>query len=287
MYTIYKITSPSGRAYIGLTKGTAKDRWRKHIRRSETREKRHPFYDAIKKYGAESFCVDQIDTAPDKASAQALERAYIAAAAPGSLYNVSPGGEADGEIGSFIFWATMAADPVAKQAYLKKLSDVKKARDWSDYSALSEKAAQWRKENPRAAYYQGYRANRIARRSVPPKVSQVPDLKTRLMWKHKRGSMTQKNALALWARRTADEIQDVGSAISDGVKGYWLGVTDPAVRAAKTADARAAIDRQKQGAAASKGLKSFWAELKADPARYAEHMARRSATLKKKNGEKL
>lgn len=283
-YTIYRLTSPSGKSYIGLTKTPLKERWRHHVRRAFKESRNHPLYNAIRKYGPESFIVENIDSAPNKAEAQALERLYIAWTSP--EYNLSPGGEADGEAGSRIFWNRINADPEAREEYLKLLSEVKKKQDWSDYSTMSEKAQEWRKNNPREAYRLAYRAIRIARRSKPIKQKETRSLKDRLMWKHKRSVKTRENTFALWARRTDAERIEVAAKISKKVKERWETVTDPQERSRLTAQARAAIDRKKQRPAASRGIKRFWEELRKDPARYAEYMAARNASLKKTNERK-
>lgn len=279
MYTIYKLTSPSGKFYIGLTKAPLKERWRQHVKRADVRGDNHPLYNAIRKYGADEFTVEAVDSAPDKPSAQKLEQDWIARFGAEILYNLSPGGEADGETGSRLFWAAMAADPVAKAKYLGKLSAAKLANDWSDYAAMSQQSGQWRKENPKLAYYAAYRAQRIARRGMPPAKADVRTLKERLMWKHARSQKTRENAFALWARRTDSEKKAVADSISLSAKARWASITNSQVRAQKTAAARAAIDREKQGAAASVGLKKFWADLKADPIRYAAYMSNRTASL--------
>jgi hypothetical protein len=285
MYSIYKITSPSGRSYIGLTKSKISERWRQHVKRAYSLLENKPFYNAIRCYLPESFLVEQIDTANSKAEAQKLEQKHIAESPVGYLYNLSPGGEADGEAGARIFWQAMAENPEAKAAYLEKLSKVKLEDDWSDYPAMSQRAQEWRAANPAEAYHASRRALRIASRSgsQPPREPAPRTLKDRLMWKHKRAACTRENAFALWARRTDAERSALAQKISDKAVARWAEVTDPAERSAKTAAARAAIDRGKQGPAASAGIKRFWAELRQDPVRYAEYMARRVATRKAKN----
>lgn len=288
MYAIYKITSPSGRYYVGLTKSAVSERWRQHVKRAATRGDNHPFYCAIRKYGSESFTVEQIDAAPDKPAAQALEREHIAACPTPQRYNVSAGGEADGEAGAKIFWDAMKANPAARLAYLAKLSAAKLAEDWSDYAELSRRAQEWRKANPREAYRMTYRAIRMALKAQArtPAPADTRGLKERLMWKHKRASKTRENALRLWAGRTDAQRADVGQAISTNQRTRWATVTDLSQRASLTASARAAIDRSTQGPAASAGLKRFWDDLRADPARYEQYMAARKATLAKTNSKK-
>lgn len=280
MYEIYKLTAPSGRAYIGLTKQGVRARWNNHVRKAFTQlDYNHGLYNAIRKYGRDSFVVTVIDTTASKTEAQQLERKYIAASDKSMLYNVSPGGEADGEAGSKRFWDTMQADPKAKAEYLAKLSAIKKSDDWTDYKALAAKNAQWRKDNPKKAYRLARRGVRVASRNVPPKPEDNRTLKERLMWKHKRGEIVRKNTTAYWASLPSTKRKAVGSKISKAAKAHWAAVTDPEERSKLTAKARESIDRSKQGPAASAGIKRFWQELKADPERYTEYMARRTAAL--------
>jgi hypothetical protein len=282
MYLIYKITSPSGRSYIGLTKSKLSERWGQHVKRAFSLLENKPLMCAIRLYGPGAFLTEQIDTAGSKSEAQALERKHIAAHS--NLYNISPGGEADGETGAKVFWDAMAADPAAKAAYLKKLSAAKLENDWTDYSYLSARAKEWRKSNPKAAYYQSYRALRIANRRRTPKPPDTRTLKDRLKAKHKRGVSIRNKVSAAWAARDPGVRVELGAAISKGVKDHWASIKDPAIRSAKTAAARAAIDRSKQGPAASKGIKRFWEDLKKDPERYAKYMAERTASLMKTLG---
>lgn len=217
-YAIYKLTSPSGRFYIGLTKTTVKERWRQHVSKALKTDYNHPLYNAIRKYGAESFTVEQIDSANGKVSAAELEKHHISNSPKKLLYNISPGGESDGEVGGRIFWERINNNPQMREEYLKKLSDVKKTRDWSDYEAMSDAAKKWRAENPKEAYKLSYRASRIARRkqqnTLTTEYTDNRTLKERLMWKHKRAEMTRKNALEQWAKRTDEEKKIIKEKIS-------------------------------------------------------------------------
>jgi hypothetical protein len=287
MYLIYRITSPSGKSYIGLTKGTLRERWRQHVKKAGASPINHPFYNAIRKYGKETFTVEQIDTAENKQAAQKLEMYHIALHAKELLYNLSPGGEADGEAGSAVFWGKMTNDPVAREAYCRKLSSLKKANDWTDYDKLLAGAATWRRGNPKEAHRIARRASRVAARIAvgPPKEDTRP-LKERLMWKHNRSAKTRYHAKALWARRTAEEVADVAKKIGDKNRQRWAGIEDKERRSELTRVARASIDRSKQGPAASAGIKRFWQELKNDPVRYADYMRVRTESLHKKLREK-
>lgn len=50
MYTVYKVSSPSNKVYIGITKNGLSRRKTQHISRSKTSNL--PFHNAIKKYGS-------------------------------------------------------------------------------------------------------------------------------------------------------------------------------------------------------------------------------------------
>ena len=290
MYSIYKVTSPSGKSYVGLTKNPVKERWAQHVKRAFHERRKHPFYQAIRKYGPDKFKIETIDYALSKSEAQQLEQLYIAEMAPNLKYNLSKGGEADGEDGARIFWGSIKQHPQELAAYRKKLSDTKKQRDWTNYDALTEKAKQWRKDNPRKAYKMAHRALRMANKKAhcrgPKKVKKEQPLKDKLLWRYKRSVKTRENALALWARRSEEDRAEIGRKISEAVKERWGTVTDTKQRSQLTEAARTTIDRKKQGAAASKGLKHFWEELKKDPERYNAYVAQRKATLLKTLQEK-
>lgn len=286
MYAIYKITSPSGRAYIGLTKNSIKERWRQHAKRAVTDKPNHPFYNAIRKYGPDAFSFEQIDTATSKTIAQQKEMQHIALAQRGTLYNVSRGGEADGEAGSKIFWDRMALDPAAKKEYLAKLSSAKKSSDWTDYGDLSSKAALWRKANPKLAYQISRRGSRVAARKIAaPKSLPVPlTLKERLVQKYNGRSLA---VAKMWAARDPAETARLSEKISISLKETWAKVTDPAVRSSLTAAARAGVDRKKQVPAAIAGIKKYWEDLRADPVKYAAKIERcRQAAAKRAAAKK-
>lgn len=282
MYIIYKITGPNGKNYVGLTKQKLNARWGQHVNRALKEQRNHPLYNAIRKYGAEGFKIETIAKAGSKPEAQALEKHFISLQPERLKYNISPGGEADGEYGAKVFWDFMESNPEAKKTYLEKLSNSKKNADWSDYEAMGALAQEWRSSNPKEAYKLSLRALRIANRDKPKKAEDVRDLKTRLLWKHNRSKMTRDNALKQWESMDAEERAEMSVNISRGVKKYWSGVVDPEERSALTSKARNSIDRSVQGPAASKGLKKFWEDLRKDPDKYQEYIDRRTETLKEK-----
>lgn len=57
---IYKVTNIiNGKIYIGQTKQSLIRRWKQHVNNKDNA----PFHNAIRKYGAENFTVEQIDVA--------------------------------------------------------------------------------------------------------------------------------------------------------------------------------------------------------------------------------
>ena len=216
-YQIYRILSPSGRFYIGLTKSKLATRWQQHRKKAETKIN-HPLYNAIRKYGSDSFLVETLDYAPNKSSAQALEMAYIAAADSSNLYNISAGGEADGEAGGHAFWDKLNQDPVARKSYLDKLAEIKKQNDWSDYKMLAQRNAEWRKQNARTAYAQAHRALRMGSKGRPLKHSDNRPLIERLRWKHNRSKACKLSAIKQWESKTPKQRQAIAYKISASAK---------------------------------------------------------------------
>jgi len=72
---IYKLTSPSGKVYIGRAVHFKK-RMQTHKHTAKSGVKR-PLYDAIRKYGWENFLKEVIDIAEGNEAAYALELKYI------------------------------------------------------------------------------------------------------------------------------------------------------------------------------------------------------------------
>ena len=290
-YTIYKLISPSRDCYIGYTSMPVEERWRHHVFRANVEKYNHPLYEAIRKCGDENFEVKVLETVNNVHSAQRLEKQYIASLPKEFLFNQSPGGLDDASYGGRIFWERLNADPVAREEYLKKLSDTKKSRDWTDYKALAQAGKRWRKENSKQAYKASHRALRIANRHNQKKnLNNKPGKderprKEKLMWKYKRGEAARRSTIRTWENRTEEERKIIGDKISEAKKEYWSNITDPKERSRLTENARKNIDREKQGAAASQGLKKFWEELKRDPERYSSYMAKRTKGLKETRKE--
>lgn len=281
-YQIYKLTSPSGKFYIGLTKQGIKTRWDNHVRKALTQlAYNHGLYNAIRKYGAAAFTTEELAVAQSKQEAQRLEKKFIAGSDKSKLYNISPGGEADGETGGKIFWDRMRNDPAAMEAYVKKLSDAKRANDTSDYTYMQECLQKWRRENRKVAYQLARRGTRIMNRRVPAPPSDERTLKDKLMWKWKKGEVVRKNTTAFWEHCSDEKRAEHSAKVSAAATAQWDAIKDPQIRSAMTSKARAAIDRKTQGAAASRGVKKFWEDLKKDPARYSEYMVSRTASLMK------
>jgi hypothetical protein len=231
-YKIYRLTSPSGRFYIGLTKSSLKTRWQQHKKKAEKTSVNHPLYNAIRKYGPNSFKVEIIDYTDTLENAQALEIKYIAESNKEKPYNLSPGGEGDGEIGSKIFWDKMNKNPELKKKYIQKLSDVKKENDWSDYKLMSEQNETWRKENPRLAYKMSYRAIRIASRNQTPKAPDTRPLIERLRWKHNRSKATRLAAIKYYKNQTTEQKEVRSKKISLKLKERFSKMTIEERRAA-------------------------------------------------------
>jgi group I intron endonuclease len=75
-HVIYKLTSPSGKVYIGRTQNF-EDRMAQHKYEVKNSRKEYTLYKAIRKYGWENFTKEIIATAPSQEAAQLLEEALI------------------------------------------------------------------------------------------------------------------------------------------------------------------------------------------------------------------
>lgn len=95
MGTLYKLTSPSGKSYIGISSKTTEARWKKHVEHALGKRASGVLYAALRKYGSDSFKVETLIIADDWAYLCDLEKKVIRlynTKAPFG-YNVSDGGE--------------------------------------------------------------------------------------------------------------------------------------------------------------------------------------------------
>jgi predicted GIY-YIG superfamily endonuclease len=279
---VYTLKSPSGKLYVGITTTTLKFRFNGHIHRSKQNDKRHPLYDAIRKYGPKAFVIEEVASGLTVEEAKALEIETIASLKTTDRafgYNISPGGDYDGDVGGKAFWNAMRADPVAREEYLAKLSDRKKADDWSDYTAMSAANKAWREANPeeaRALALRGVTAAvaRVAELRAsgwrPPKqvVSEASRAKMaasqRARWtpelRRERGEKAAVYVKAAWAAKSDEQKQDIGKKIGAKALANYAAMPaeEKAARDAQLKAARAGVDEAKRKARQKEGIAAYW-----------------------------
>lgn len=278
-YAIYIIMGPSGRPYIGLSKDPDA-RWGSHRRRAKDRLTRHPFYDALRKYGPEQFTLHVISWHVTLDEAKSAEVSAIAAWGD-HAYNVSPGGEYDAGTGGKVFWERIKKDPEAYSAYRARLSAGVKA-----VAHLYDRSKMYAGYLATPARDRWKRQHRMTRLSLKDrKAPLVYGARVRLTPKTdaaRNVRRARQSALLQHARRDPQERQAVNAKIAATLREVYADGTDAKRRILDMgAKGRANMDRKVQGAAASRGLKNYWAELKKDPEAYAAHIARRRETLMK------
>lgn len=95
MGCLYKLTSPSGKSYIGITSKRFEARWAKHLEHAAGKRTAGALYAALRKYGPESFTHEVLTTSASWNELCELERATIqrlGTLAPNG-YNITTGGE--------------------------------------------------------------------------------------------------------------------------------------------------------------------------------------------------
>ena len=99
---IYKITNIiNNKIYIGKTKETIDSRYKRHIYDIEHHKTKSLLYDAMKKYGIDSFKVEQIDVATDQDELNKKEIYWISfynSTDHEKGYNLTTGGEVKKEM---------------------------------------------------------------------------------------------------------------------------------------------------------------------------------------------
>ena len=98
---IYKITNKiDGKVYIGKTKGSIEERWRRHCYQAHDKKRDYLKFKlqyAILEFGAENFTVEQIDCAATTEEANRKEMYWIKHYdSIENGYNTSPGGRNGG-----------------------------------------------------------------------------------------------------------------------------------------------------------------------------------------------
>ena len=273
MHIIYKITSPSGKSYIGITRQKLSERWRQHYARAFTTNKRHPFLEAIRKYGKEAFLVEQIDEAASEQEALALEVHHIAEAKTNKVgYNLSAGGEYDWEKGVESL-AERRKDPQFDAQYRANLSLACRTSEAhvAHQKTLGAVAQEWRRNTPREAWKLSYRNIRIASKAQGTSRERDPRFsKCGRLWmggaKHihaARSAFGRSERTALqWATRSAEEKAQVFKVISESHKKRNANKTaqEKTQADAQLSAARKNINHEKRIAALRAAADARWAE---------------------------
>lgn len=262
-YAIYRLTSPSGRAYVGFTGQRISVRWGQHIRRA-MRGAKHPLSEAIRKYGSARFSVETLSehTSIDEAlMAEAREIARLE-----KPYNLSPGGELDGAAGVKKL-AELLQNPDWRAAYRAALSAGvrKSAASRAHLAALAALARQWRSANPAKAYKMSVRSLRIGRNSGKIKTknetSQRLRRKTKSPSAKKARSMRSREAAKQhWAKMPADKKNTVCGKISKSLAQHHAGMSRAERKKHETqlSEARKSIDHALRKKRQKEALVAYW-----------------------------
>lgn len=291
-YRVYRLTSPSGRWYIGHTKQAIQERWRQHVQTALSGRRKTALYDAIKKYGPESFRVELVEDYPTIEEAMMREVIEIEQGRVcGRIYNLSAGGE-DYRSGLKILRELMS-DPLWMMEYRKRLSEGCKASPAHQkrLADMTAQAAAWRAENPdrakeisrRNALIAAEKARGVKRGPrdwVPPaEWREKMGVSQRRRWekatpeeREKKSHTSRRAAADVWARRTDCERAAIGQAISERLKeaNALLTPDEKAAREAQLAAARKNIDHDLRKRRQREALAAYWT-----PERRAEASAKR------------
>lgn len=281
-YSIYKLTSPSGRSYVGFTTQDVSERWRQHVSRSR-RNVKHPLCAAIAKYGADTFVVETL--ASYENLEEALRAEIDAIACLETPYNVSAGGEFDCGAGAARF-RELLQDPDWRAEYVAKLSAGLKtsAAFKESRERLKDVLTNWRRDNPTEAHRLALRAlrigaNKTGRKSKPVdgRIPREPKGKAAKLHKSRASRDAAKRH---WAEMPADKKADITARISASVAKAHAQKTpaEVAAHAAQLAKARENIDHGVRKARQKEALASYWT-----PERRAAFGAKVKARRKLKN----
>ena len=262
-YSIYRLTSPSGRAYVGFTGQCVSARWGQHVRRAMKGAK-HPLSAAIRKYGSARFNVETLSEHVSIAEALMQEVREIARLE--NAYNLSPGGELDGAAGGKKL-AELLQNPDWRAAYCAALSAGAKKSEASrkHLAALSALAKQWRVDNPAKAYRNSARASRIARNNRKTKTKNKEN--ERLARKPKspsakkaRSIRSREAAKRHWANMPAEKKNTVHSKISKSVAQHHANMSrsERKKHEAQLSEARKNIDHTLRKKRQKEAMAAYW-----------------------------
>lgn len=261
-YSVYRLTSPSGRAYVGFTGQRVAARWGQHVRRA-LKGAKHPLCAAIRKYGSARFTVEILSAHPSlDAALKAEVRAIAVLEKP---YNISPGGDFDGAAGHRRL-AELFTDRVWRAEYVASLSSGCKASSahrahWLD---LTRAAEQWRKGNPAKAYKNALRALRIGQRSRNKKTSgasgRLPRKPKGLAARKMKSMRSRAAAKRHWANMPEDKKANIHARIAKAVTQHHESMTPVERRrhSAQLAEARKNIDHSLRKKNQKIAIAAYW-----------------------------
>lgn len=286
---VYCVISPSGKRYFGITKTTLAKRWSGHVSAAKHRPDRRPILDAIRKYGGKNFTIETVAENVTEDEAKVLEVAFIELFQTTDRrfgYNLSPGGKYDGVTASKAAWAAINSTPETRATYIKKLSDGKKANDWTDYDNLTAAMLKWREDNPqqvaeiqkiRIAAWREWReenkehADEIGTRSLikareaitanPEKFITALTAGIRKSFENpQRIENLRKQTTQQWASRTEKERQAVSKSISQTHRKNYatMPTEEKAAHDAQLAEARKNIDHDLRKRRQKESLIAYW-----------------------------
>lgn len=262
-YSIYKLTAPSGRAYVGFTSQSVQERWRQHVARAATGVT-HPLCAAVRKYGAEAF---SIETLAEYADLDVALRAEVAAiAALTDAYNISPGGDFDSGAGAAKF-RELLLDPAWRANYSARLSAALKASP--PYQAKVPEAVArlvaWRIKNPTASYKNAMRAlricaNRNGRKKPDTAGGRLPRTPKGPAAKFHKSIASREAAKRHWSGMDPDKKADIKTRIAASVAENHAAKSaeERGAHAAQLAQARGRIDHAHRKARQKEALQDYW-----------------------------
>lgn len=285
-YSIYKLTAPSGRAYVGFTSQSVEERWRQHVGRA-MRGAKHPLCDSIRKHGRDAFSVEVLATYDDADEALRAEVAAIAGLE--DAYNLSPGGEFDGGAGAVRF-RELLTDPAWREAYCARLSAALKSssRFKQSRERIEGLLAAWREDNPKKAYLISLRnlrigRNKSGRREKPPaKPQRLPRKPKGPAAKLHKSIASREAAKRHWAEMNPATKAEIVTRIAASLTDAHAAKTEEERQRhnAQLAEARKSIDHEFRKARQKEALTAYWT-----PERRTEFGAKVKARRAAKSGE--
>ena len=272
-YRVYKITSPDGKAYVGLTRTSLNKRWWSHITlANQEKLKLKPLGQAIRTFGKENFTLEILSDNLTRQEGELQEIHFISlykTTDPEYGYNTLSGDNTVDSAGH-LFWREIKKNPEEFENYRKKLSEAcKNGLHMQRIPEMTRILKQWREDNPDklSEIARNVAATKKAKMLADPvKAAEYEAKQARIARTIRRSDkqaisdMSREYVTRIWENRPTEVKAEIGQKISASlkIKNATKSDEEKIIADAQLADARKNIDKAKWKENIAAGRVAYW-----------------------------